>query len=174
MSKKSSKDGSFGAPKPLPGQPGYKATESDLLEKDAREMEARLQLLQEKMRQQNEELEKNQQRNGGSKWKNAKPDKGSIRQYGTEVRDKAKGRVDSTLLLTGKPSASYQTSTLMSSTAPADYDYATSASVDRLTPSPTLPTLIPSTAAPAAAATPSTAPPSSSNPLPSGNTINIM
>ncbi|RYH05291.1 hypothetical protein EON65_45120, partial [archaeon] len=136
MSRKSSKDGTFGAPKPLPGQSGYKAAESDLLEKDAREMEVRLQLLQERMRQQNEELEKSQQRNGGSKWKNAKPEKGSIRQYGTEVREKAKGRVDNTLLLTGKPSANYQTSTLMSSTAPVESDFAASASADRLIPSP--------------------------------------
>ena len=43
MSKKS---GSFGQPKPLPGQAGYKVAASDILEKESSEMEIRLRMLQ--------------------------------------------------------------------------------------------------------------------------------
>lgn len=86
--------GGFGTPKPLPGQPGYGATESQLLEKDTKEMEARLTLLQERMRQQNQENERNKMMaNNGSRWKTSKPERGSIRQYGKEVTDKVKRRL---------------------------------------------------------------------------------
>eukprot|EP01039_Chlorochromonas_danica_P007291 gene7291-8068_t len=87
-------NGGFGPPKPLPGQPGYGATESQLLEKDTKEMEARLTLLQERMRQQNQENERNKMMaNNGSRWKTSKPERGSIRQYGKEVTDKVKRRL---------------------------------------------------------------------------------
>jgi hypothetical protein len=43
MSKKSSQ---FGQPKPLPGQAGYKLSNTEVLEKESSEMESRLKMLQ--------------------------------------------------------------------------------------------------------------------------------
>jgi len=92
MSSKSS--GTFGAPKPLPGQAGYGAKETDILKKDASEMESRLLALQEKMRQQQEESEKSSKTGGGTKWKSSRTEKGSVTSYGREVREKHKKRME--------------------------------------------------------------------------------
>eukprot|EP01032_Pedospumella_encystans_P022955 gene22955-26000_t len=91
--KKASNAGSFGAPKPLPGQAGYKETETDRLKKDADDMEARLLLLQDKMRSQ---IGEGGAQAGSGKWSSARTDKGSIRAYGKEVNDKVKKKQEAT------------------------------------------------------------------------------
>jgi hypothetical protein len=65
MSKKAS---SFGEPKALPLQPSFKATEADVLEREAKEMEARLKSLQTRMAMQQQEDE-SIQRVAGARWK---------------------------------------------------------------------------------------------------------
>jgi hypothetical protein len=104
--KKNTKTGTFGAPKPLPGQVGYNVTESQVLEKNAREMEMRLQLLQERMRQQN--AEQSQRPAGSTRWKGSKLEKGSVTQYGREMSEKVKQRLSGAsndLYLTARPQA---------------------------------------------------------------------
>eukprot|EP01032_Pedospumella_encystans_P021486 gene21486-24372_t len=91
--KKASNAGSFGAPKPLPGQAGYKETETERLKKDADDMEARLLLLQDKMRSQ---IGEGGAQAGSGKWSSARTDKGSIRAYGKEVNDKVKKKLEAT------------------------------------------------------------------------------
>lgn len=82
--------GGFGQPKPLPGQTGYGEKAVDVLEKETNEMEARLQILQERLRSQ-QMLETDAKTNAGSsKWKSSKVEKGSIRSYGKEISEKAK------------------------------------------------------------------------------------
>lgn len=60
----------------------------DVLEKETNEMEARLQILQERLRAQ--QMTESDAKPGGSRWKSSKAEKGSIRSYGKEVSDKAK------------------------------------------------------------------------------------
>lgn len=85
MSKKGS---SFGAPKPLAGQSGYKVSDSELLDKEARDMEIRLKNLQERMKMQQLEDE-SIDRPGGSRWGSARVDKGSLNSYAKDVKEKA-------------------------------------------------------------------------------------
>jgi hypothetical protein len=110
MRKGNGNSGTFGAPKPLPGQAGYKATETDLLQKDTENMEARLQMLQERMKQQQAETAESSARAGGSAtWGSARKDKGSVGSYAKEVQEKFKKKLDSTVskesLLRGTASA---------------------------------------------------------------------
>lgn len=106
----------------MPGQPGYKVNETDVLEKDTREMEMRLQMLQERMRQQNLEADKLKQQTGSSsKWKGSKVEKGSIRQYGKEVTEKVKRRLVGENMLTGRPTLT-QTTAAMESTSNSTVD----------------------------------------------------
>jgi hypothetical protein len=68
-----------------------RVSETDILQKDAEEMETRLRMLQERMKQQQVESADAMSKTGGSaKWKSARVEKGSIRAYGKEVHDKAK------------------------------------------------------------------------------------
>ena len=108
------KKSGFGAPKPLPGQPGYKyvnivtfliliynkqifivffrAAESEILDKEAREMEARLKMLNERMKQQSEvDIS---QASGGTKWKSSRQEKGGIRNFGKEVNEKYRKKIE--------------------------------------------------------------------------------
>eukprot|EP01038_Epipyxis_sp_PR26KG_P010028 gene10028-13484_t len=84
MSKKSS----FPDVKPLAGQSGYNAKESDILSKDAKEMENRLKFLQDRLLVQQQENDSNPNSNNGSKWKSSRVEKGGIRTYGKEVQEK--------------------------------------------------------------------------------------
>lgn len=90
MSKKSG--GSFGQPKPLPGQAGYKTSASDVLEKESTEMEARLRMLQDKIKQQQEQNDA-EPKKGGSRWRSARTDKGSVTSYAKDVQEKHKQRM---------------------------------------------------------------------------------
>ena len=46
MNRNNSSDGTFGQPKPLPNQAGYGKGETDILEREAKDMEVKLQMLQ--------------------------------------------------------------------------------------------------------------------------------
>eukprot|EP01041_Mallomonas_annulata_P008068 gene8068-16554_t len=84
------KNPTFGAAKPLPGQPGYRVSESEVLEKEAKEMESRLRMLQERLKQDEESLPPSDK--SGTKWKSARQDKGSIRSYAKDVHEKIKNK----------------------------------------------------------------------------------
>lgn len=64
-----------------------RALEADILDKEAKEMERNLKILQERMQQQNIEDE-SIPKFGGSRWKSARPDKGSVTSYAKSVQDK--------------------------------------------------------------------------------------
>lgn len=65
--------------------------ESAILEKEAKEMELRLQVLQDRLMQQQLEAEKTQKTSAnGCRWKSSNPEKGSVRAYGKEVTEKFK------------------------------------------------------------------------------------
>lgn len=83
------KKSDFGKAKPLPGQPGYKVSSTDILENEAKEMEMRLRALQERM-QQEQMAESLVPKKGGSRWKSARTDKGSVTSYGKDVQEKYK------------------------------------------------------------------------------------
>jgi hypothetical protein len=84
-------------------------------------MEMRLQMLQERLKQQSElEGTKN---TGGNRWKSAKPEKGSIRAYGKEIADKAK-----------KKSSDYHNGTLMSKSTTLPATSTVSATMSNTTP----------------------------------------
>lgn len=77
----------FGPAKPLPGQKGYKSKKSELLENDAATMERKLnalrqQLVDDKIKRENVNIV------GGSRWKSARADKGSVRNYAQDVLTK--------------------------------------------------------------------------------------
>jgi hypothetical protein len=86
----------FGQPKPLPGQAGYKASTSDVLEKESSEMEVRLRMLQDKIKQQQEQAAA-EPKMGGSRWRSARTDKGSVTAYAKDVQDKHKQRMTEAL-----------------------------------------------------------------------------
>ena len=89
MRKTTSSEG-FGKPKPLPNEAGYKsAKETEKLERESKEMEARLQMLQLRMQQQKEDDEATP-KIGGSRWKSGRTDKGNIRGYAKDVHEKIK------------------------------------------------------------------------------------
>ncbi len=59
------------------------------MEKEAKDMESRLQMLQDRMKQQQIDESSNK---SGSKWKSSSKEKGSISSYGKEVQEKHKKR----------------------------------------------------------------------------------
>eukprot|EP01006_Ploeotia_vitrea_P051382 TRINITY_DN67553_c14_g2_i3.p1 TRINITY_DN67553_c14_g2~~TRINITY_DN67553_c14_g2_i3.p1 ORF type:complete len:576 (-),score=40.09 TRINITY_DN67553_c14_g2_i3:379-2106(-) len=81
------KSSSFGVPKPLAGQTGYKVNQTEVLEKEAKEMEIRLKNLQSRMEMQKLEDE-SIPKVGGARWKNAREDRGSIRSYAKDVQNR--------------------------------------------------------------------------------------
>lgn len=85
------KTGSFGSAKPLPGQNGYKESQTALLEREAVEMENRLKMLQERMQQQNDADEKlKTTTSGGTRWSGASKKKGSVTSYAKDVQERHK------------------------------------------------------------------------------------
>jgi hypothetical protein len=81
------KTASFGNAKPLPGQANYGVSEADLLEKQAREMEARLKGLQQKMQETSTAPTTGA---GGNLWKNSRPEKGGVTTYAKDYQEKLK------------------------------------------------------------------------------------
>ena len=85
-----SEKGLFGKPKPLPNEEGYKTEKETVrLERESKEMEARLQMLQLRMQQQRED-DAAAPKIGGSRWKSGRMDKGSVRGYAKDVQEKIK------------------------------------------------------------------------------------
>lgn len=72
----------------------YRETETDRLKKDADDMEARLLMLQDRMKSQN--IDAGGAQAGSGKWKSGSVEKGSIRAYGKEVQEKVKKKLDAT------------------------------------------------------------------------------
>jgi hypothetical protein len=113
----SKKPAAFGAPKPLAGQAGYKLSASDILEKESTEMEVRLRMLQvppkfipqptgkrrifamyqEKIKQQQEQADA-EPKKGGSRWRSARQDKGSVTAYAKDIQEKHKTRMNEAML----------------------------------------------------------------------------
>lgn len=106
------KKSGFGQAKPLPGQAGYKVSNTELLEKESREMEMRLKMLQEKMEQQQIE-DSSKPRVGGARWRSARTDKGSVTAYSKDVQENYKKKfrdgVDPALIpVKKKPEPNFQ------------------------------------------------------------------
>lgn len=80
------KGSDFGNIKPLPGQAGYKVSITEQLDREAREMEERLKILQERMKQQS--IEDADATKNGTRWKSSNPERGSIRAYAKDVQEK--------------------------------------------------------------------------------------
>ena len=74
-------------PQPLPNQAGYGKQAVELLEKDTKEMEVQLQMLQARMQQQAED-DANVPKVGGARWKAARADRGSATRYAKDVQEK--------------------------------------------------------------------------------------
>jgi len=85
--------GSFGAPKPLPGQEGYRMPQTELLEREAKDMEVRLAMLQDRMQKQQLD-DAACPKPGGGRWKSARTDKGSVTSYAKDVIENHKKRSD--------------------------------------------------------------------------------
>ena len=87
------KKSAFGAPKPLPGEAGYKKEKaSEVLEKETREMELKLKMLQERMQNDammNKSVSKQDCVNG-NKWNSSREDKGSFTSYAKDLQEKYK------------------------------------------------------------------------------------
>jgi hypothetical protein len=74
--------------------------ESTLLEKEAKDMEVKLQVLQERLLQQQLESEKTSKSASGTRWKSSNPQKGSIRAYGKDVSERVKTKILATQSMT--------------------------------------------------------------------------
>lgn len=83
------KTSAFGDIKPLPGQANYGISETEQLERQAREMEARLKALQSKM-QESATADDTSSSSGGTRWKGARPEKGSVTNYAKDYQEKLK------------------------------------------------------------------------------------
>lgn len=78
----------FGPPAPLPGQPGYRARPSEAMAVETAEMEERLSRLKTDLMVQAEEREAAGPRIGGSRWRSARTDRGSVRAYAKDVKSR--------------------------------------------------------------------------------------
>ena len=65
----------------------YRLSQVDILDIEAKEMERNLKNLQERMLQQNIDDEATP-KYGGSRWKSARPDKGSVTSYAKDIQEK--------------------------------------------------------------------------------------
>lgn len=87
------KKSTFGAPKPLPGEAGYKKEKaSEVLEKETKDMELKLKMLQERMlndAMMNKSMTKPESLNG-NKWNSSREDKGSFTSYAKDLQEKYK------------------------------------------------------------------------------------
>ena len=81
------KPSTFGAPKPLPGQAGYSRNATGELEEQTAQMEARLDSLRQQMSREKERRESTG-KVGGARWTSARTDRGSVRNYAKDVKDR--------------------------------------------------------------------------------------
>lgn len=77
---------SFGSPAPLPGQPGFRATTSEVMQRETAEMEERLAKLNDELSAEAEAREAAGSKVGGSRWRSARVDRGSVRAYANDVK----------------------------------------------------------------------------------------
>ena len=82
----------FGAAKPLPGQPGFRRDESAALEAQTQQMEERLATLRNQMSREKELRDQGAGKVGGARWRSARQDRGSVRNYAKDVNERAKAR----------------------------------------------------------------------------------
>ena len=76
----------FGAPVPLPGQPGFRAKPSDSMARETAEMEERLSRLKTDLAAEAEMREASGPKVGGARWRSARTDRGSVRAYVKDVK----------------------------------------------------------------------------------------
>ncbi len=76
----------FGPPAPLPGQPGFRAKPSESMARETKEMEERLARLKTDLAAEAEMREAAGPRAGGSRWRSARTDRGSVRAYAKDVK----------------------------------------------------------------------------------------
>ena len=76
----------FGAPVPLPGQPGFGAKPSDSMARETAEMEERLSRLKTDLAAEAEKREASGPKVGGARWRSARTDRGSVRAYAKDVK----------------------------------------------------------------------------------------
>lgn len=76
----------FGAPVPLPGQPGFRAKPSDSMARETAEMEERLSRLKTDLAAEAEMREASGPKVGGARWRSARTDRGSVRAYAKDVK----------------------------------------------------------------------------------------
>jgi hypothetical protein len=86
----------LGLPQPLAGLAGYMASTCEVLEKVSSELVGRLRMLQDKIKQQQEQAAA-EPKKGGSRWRSARTDKGSVTAYAKDVQDKHKQRMTEAL-----------------------------------------------------------------------------
>lgn len=80
----------FGTPAPLPGQPGFRAKPSESMARETKEMEERLARLKTDLAAEAEMREAAGPRAGGSRWRSARTDRGSVRAYAKDVKTRHK------------------------------------------------------------------------------------
>ncbi|CAM9376535.1 unnamed protein product [Laminaria digitata] len=76
----------FGAPVPLPGQPGFRAKPSDSMARETAEMEERLSRLKTDLAAEAEQRQASGPKVGGARWRSARTDRGSVRAYAKDVK----------------------------------------------------------------------------------------
>ncbi|CAN0085135.1 unnamed protein product [Ectocarpus sp. 8 AP-2014] len=76
----------FGAPAPLPGQPGFRARPSESMARETAEMEERLSRLKTDLAVEAEMREAAGPRAGSARWRSARIDRGSVRAYAKDVK----------------------------------------------------------------------------------------
>lgn len=74
----------FGHPSPLPGQPGFRVRPSEVMAREAAEMEKRLARLKKDLA--NETREAAGPRTGGARWRSSRADRGSVGMYAKDVK----------------------------------------------------------------------------------------
>ncbi|CAM9176898.1 unnamed protein product [Ascophyllum nodosum] len=79
---------SFGVPAPLPGQPGFKVKASELMARETAEMEVRLSRLKTDLKTETEMRVVAGPKIGGARWRSARADRGSVRSYAKDVRNR--------------------------------------------------------------------------------------
>ncbi|CAM9370290.1 unnamed protein product [Ectocarpus fasciculatus] len=80
----------FGAPAPLPGQPGFRARPSESMARETAEMEERLSRLKTDLAVEAEMREAAGPKAGGARWRSARIDRGSVRAYAKDVKTRHK------------------------------------------------------------------------------------
>lgn len=78
----------FGSPSPLPGQPGYNDKASDVMARETIEMEVALARLKTDLEAEAEIRNIAESKFGGSRWRSARIDRGSVRSYAKDVKNR--------------------------------------------------------------------------------------